>query len=165
MRHDATTVFFGFTPEKRSVLFLAFIALLPNLFGLVSMPTAFGFRLHVFQFFIFLAALLFGPFGGVVSGSFGSLYTAFLLGSPCIVAGNALLGLLFALFIKKGLSVFRAGLLAFAIQVPYLYVTDVFLAGMLHASVVNIIIALFFGNLLWLFLAKHADKRLQPFFH
>ena len=150
------TLFSHFSFDKRKILLLMVLALLPNLFGFFSLPTVFGFRLHVFQYFIFLAGLIFGPFGGIVAGGLGSAYTAFLLGNPYILLGNILLGAIFGFLVKHNFSVIKAGLLAFIVQAPFLYYTDVFLAGMPYQIVVNIIVALFFGNLLWLFLAKRS---------
>ena len=157
-------VFSGFSLNLRAVAALLSLAIFPNLFGFVSLPTVFGFRIHMFQYFIFLAAMLFGPAGGILAGSFGSVYTAFLLGNPYIVGGNIILGGIFGLLLKKGFPVFKAGFVAFAVQAPFLYFTDVFLAGMSHSIAVNIIAALFFGNLLWLFLAGRSYKRLCHLF-
>ena len=150
--------------NKKNMLLLAFLGIFPNVLGLISIPTVFGFRIHIFQYMVFLSALLFGPFGGMVSGGFGSLYTAFALNNPYIIIGNILLGGIFGILIKKGIPIIRAGLFAFAIQVPWLFYTDVYLAGMPQNVVINIVIALLIGNILWLFLAKHSFKRIQGLF-
>ncbi|MBU2100986.1 hypothetical protein KKG83_07570 [Candidatus Micrarchaeota archaeon] len=150
--------------DKKSVSLFVFLALLPNLVGLISFSTEFGFKFHVFQYVIFLAALIYGPFGGAVSGGFGSIFTALTLNNPYLILGNIILGAVFGLLLKKGVPLFKAGLTAFLAQIPFLYFTDVYLIGMNSTVVQKLIIALFLGNLVWLFLAKFTFNKIKLYF-
>jgi len=69
----------------RSFVMLALLTILPNIFGLVNI-TLFGFKIHLFQYMIFLAAIIFGPYGGLAAGAFGSVYSAITI-PPTILAG------------------------------------------------------------------------------
>lgn len=67
---------------RHTILLLA-LAVLPNFLGLFSFQTQFGFRIHFFQYLIFLAAAIYGPMGGAATGMIGSVYTAAALNNPC----------------------------------------------------------------------------------
>ncbi|MFH1255903.1 MAG: hypothetical protein V1494_01290 [Candidatus Diapherotrites archaeon] len=144
----------------KSMLMLGFLAVFPNLLGLISVPTGLGFNFHVFQILIFTAALIYGPFGGAVSGLFGSLYSAAVLNNPYIIFGNILLGFFFGVFAKKTNPVF-AVLGAFAIQLPWLWVTDIYFAHMPTAAVQLVVVSLLASNILWAFLAVKSYKKVK----
>ena len=150
---------FGIKFSRRSAMLLAFLALLPNALGMIVLQTPFGFKFHLFQIAVFMAALLYGKWGGALSGAAGSVYTAIALGNPFVIGGNVILGFFAGAFAKKVNIVF-AVLAAFAMQVPWLYVTDL-LAGMPEAAVQGAIIALLFSNIFWAALAGLVFKRIR----
>ena len=127
--------------------------------------TLFGIRIHFFQYLIFMAAFIYGPSAGMLSGGIGSLYTAFALKNPYILVGNMILGGFAGYFMKKGISITNSVLLAFAIQIPWLYATDVYLAGMPIIAVNSIITALFISNLLCAYLTKHSVEKIKGLFY
>jgi len=151
----------GFEVNYKTISMLIFLAILPNLLGMINLPTVFGFKIHTFQIAIFLAAAIYGPLGGAISGGIGSMYTAFAMKNPYIAIGNIILGFGAGFFIRRGFGIIQSVLMAYAIQMPWLYLTDVFLAGMPHSLVANIMIALFFSNLVWAAVAKYTHKPLK----
>ncbi len=145
----------------KTISLLCFLAVFPNILGAFH-TTVFGVRIHFFQYLIFLAAIIYGPAGGMISGAFGSIYTAMALHNPYIIIGNVLLGGLTGLFIKKyNFHVISAVLTAYLIQMPWLWVTDVYLAGMPIKVVNGIVVALLLSNLLWGFVAELTAKRIK----
>lgn len=154
---------------RRGLVLLALLAAFPNLLGMVVLPAPFGFKFHLFQILIFLAAFIFGPFGGAVSGMFGSVYTAAALNNPWIIGGNIILGFFAGYLYRKKvpafaavripalaavrIPAFAAVWLAFAIQLPWLWVTDIYLAGMPVVAVQGVIVALAVSNTLWAVIA------------
>ncbi len=114
----------AFNSWKRVLASLS-IALLGFALTFFVLPV-FGLRLHFFQYSIILNALLFGPFAGLATGALTSSYTSlFIMHNPFIIGGNALLGLLTALFARK-LKPFYAVIAAFILQVPYIVLTDLY---------------------------------------
>ena len=110
-------------------------------------------RLHFFQFGIFLSAFLFGPFAGAAVGALSSSYSGlFVLSNPWIIGGNAILGF-FAAYLYTRTTPFKAALGAYAIQLPYLLVTDIFFVGMPLMVVLGVVLTLFAENLLCAFMA------------
>ena len=148
---------FGVRFSYRSLLMLAFLAIFPNILGMVVLQTPFGFKLHLFQALIFLAALAYGKWGGATAGAFGSIYIAIALNNPFIVVGNIILGFFTGVFAKR-IHIVLAVLAAFAIQLPWLYFTDL-AAGMPEAAVHGVIIALLFSNIVWAVFAGFAYKK------
>ncbi len=153
-----------FLPEhffsRKSLSLFTFLILLPNLFGLIVLPNVFGFKIHFFQYFIFIAAILFGPFAGAISGIFGSTYVAMAMGNPFILVGNAILGF-FTGFLAKKVGVMKAVAIAYFIQLPWLIFSDIVFAGMPVAIVQNIVISLLFSNLLFGFLALKTFSKIE----
>lgn len=149
---------FGFEINYKTISMLAFLAILPNFLGMLNMPTVFGFKIHTFQYLVFIAAALYGPVGGAISGGIGSMFTAFALSNPYIAVGNIILGFAAGFLLRKGFGMIQSVLIAYAIQMPWLYLTDVYLAGMPQALVVNIMIALLISNIVWATLAKYTYK-------
>jgi len=141
---------FGFDNEwnLKTISLLAFLAIFPNVFGMLH-TTIFGVRIHFFQYLIFLAAIIYGPIGGAVSGAFGSIWTAVALNNPYILIGNVILGFFVGYFVRLKWYVMLAVLGAYLIQLPWLWVTDVYLAHMPVKSVRMIVIALLLSNVIW----------------
>lgn len=135
--------------SAKSVILLMFLAALPNLFGMINMPTVWGFKIHVFQYFIFLAAILYGPVGGVIAGAFGSAFTALALNNPYVMIGNMILGFFVGYFFRRKWNLILAVLVAYVIQLPWLYYSDIYLAHLPVNIVRGVVIALFFSNIVW----------------
>ena len=128
---------------------------------MINLPTVWGFKIHLFQYMVFTAAILFGPVAGMISGGFGSIFTAMTLGNPFIIFGNMLLGFFTGHFFKKGYGLIPSVLMAFTIQVPWLYVTDVYLVSMPSTLVFKIILALLVANIVWAFVAGKTRKKFE----
>ncbi len=143
----------------RSISMLAFLAILPNFFGMINLPTVWGFKIHIFQYLVFLAAFMYGPLGGLVSGGVGSLFTAISMGNPYIIVGNIILGFCAGLFFRMRWHAMLCILAAYLIQMPWLYYSDIYLAGMPVKVVHGVIIALFFSDILWGWLAWLTYKK------
>lgn len=125
----------------------AFSAVFALTFALTFMVLPFAeWKLHFYQAGIFTSSFLFGPFAGAAVGALSSSFNALaVLHNPYLIFGNAALGLFAALFYKR-FGAFKAVLAAFAIQIPYLYYTDVYLMGMAPAIVGGIIATLAVSN-------------------
>ena len=153
--------FFDIKFNWRTVSLLCFLAVFPNILGAFH-TTVWGVRVHFFQYLVFLAAIIYGPAGGVISGAFGSVYTAIALHNPYIIVGNVLLGGLTGLFIKRyNFHVISAVLTAYLIQMPWLWVTDIYLAGMPMKAVNSIVVALLISDLIWGFAAWLTWKKIK----
>lgn len=142
-------VYFNVKNSWKSVALLTFLAILPNFFGMINFQTQWGFKIHIFQYLIFLAAIIYGPIGGFISGAFGSLFTAITLNNPYVLIGNIILGFFVGLFIRLRWNAVIAVLTAYLIQLPWLYYSDIYLAHMPIKVVQGVIIALFLSNMLW----------------
>jgi len=144
---------FGFTKKNAAVLL--FLATLPNFFSWFVFPTPFGTNFHFFQITIFLAAALFGGFGGAVAGALGSVGVGLLLGNPYLSVGNAILGGVAGFLCKeKRIRLLFAALIAFAIQLPWLYYSDVFLMHLPVDAVAVIAASLLLSNAAMAFAAQ-----------
>jgi len=150
---------FGIKFSRRSAMLLAFLALLPNALGMIVLQTPFGFKFHFFQIAVFMAALLYGKWGGALSGAAGSVYTAIALGNPFVIGGNVILGFFAGTFAKKQ-NFLVAAMAAFAIQLPWLYFTDL-AVGMPESAVMGVMAALFFSNIVWAAGAGLVFKRIR----
>jgi len=137
----------------KSILLLAFLIVFPNFLGMINISTSFGFKIHFFQYLVFLAAALYGRYGGLAAGAFGSVFSAVSMNNPYIVGGNMILGFFVGYFFEKKVNVILAVLGAYTIQMPWLYFTDVYLVGMPVKVVYMIIVALFISDILWAGLA------------
>lgn len=140
------------------ILTVSILALSANLLGLINLSTVYGFKIHFFQYAVFLAASFSGPAGGALTGGFGSLYSALSMHNPYIIGGNIILGFITGLCLKKNLHVVPAVLLAFIVQLPWLYLTDVYLIQKPPGAVLRLILSLLFSNLLWAILAGYTSK-------
>ncbi|MBS3098146.1 hypothetical protein J4209_05110 [Candidatus Woesearchaeota archaeon] len=153
---------FGFDVEWnwKTIGLLAFLAVFPNIMGLYH-TTILGVRIHFFQYLIFLAAIIYGPLGGAISGLFGSFYTALALHNPYVIVGNIILGFMAGFFVRHKLNVILAVLAAYSIQLPWLWVTDIYFAGMPVKAVQGIVIALLISNVIWAIVAGWTYKSVK----
>ena len=146
----------GLEFTSKNLLTLLLLAALPNFFGwlVLNVPWGAG-KFHIFQIAIFLAAGLFGPFGGMLAGSLGAVGSAVALNNPYIIVGNVILGALTGyLYMSRRWHMAFAALAAFVVQLPWLYYSDVYLVHMPVAAVQSIIIALAFSNLVMALIAS-----------
>ncbi len=128
---------------------LIILIILPNLLGLINISTPWEFKIHFFQLAIFIAAILYGPQGGLFAGALGSLSSALLMHNPYIIIGNTILGLFVGLFFGKGFSIIWATLFAYSLELPWLILTDHYLLHLSFPAIERITIALAISNLLW----------------
>jgi hypothetical protein len=118
-------------------------------------------KLHLFQVGIFTSAFLFGPIAGAAVGALSGSYTGlFLLNNPWIIGGNAILGFS-AAYLYTRTTPFKAAMGAFAIQLPYLFVTDVLFVGMSLGVVTMIALTLLVTNMLCAFVAASITPQLR----
>ncbi len=152
---------FGIELNWKTISLLSFLAIFPNYLG-VYHTTLFGLRIHFFQYLIFLAAIIYGPYGGAISGAFGSIYTAMSVNNPYILVGNIILGYFTGFFIKRyNFHAVSAVLTAYLIQAPWLWATDVYLAGMQIRYVSGIVVALLVSNFIWALGASVTAKKIK----
>lgn len=111
---------------------LSFVALMAALANVLSVPPiaiplsigSFGTSIHFSQLPIFIAGILAGMTGGLITGAVGGLFAASAVpGIPFVIAGLAILGCSTGFFTKKFRPLF-AGFLAWLVQAPYVAVTD-----------------------------------------
>lgn len=147
--------------NHKSLGLFIFLIALPNLLGMVNLSTPLGFKVHFFQLGIFLAAIIYGPWGGMLSGLFGSVYSALIMGNPYIVGGNAMLGFFAGLFVKYGFNTVISVLLAFLIQLPWLILTDFYLMRLPLNFIFMLVIALAASNFIWALAAHYIAAPLK----
>jgi len=105
---------------------VALMAALANVLSVppIAVPIAPGITVHFTQLPIYLAALLAGPFAGLITGAVGALYMSFFTARiPFIIGGLAILGFVTGV-LRKRYRPFIAGVLAWVVQAPYVVVTD-----------------------------------------
>ncbi|MBD3164263.1 hypothetical protein GF323_03620 [Candidatus Woesearchaeota archaeon] len=144
--------------SSKTVSLFIFLLILPNFLGMINLSTKTGFKIHFFQYAVFLAAIIYGPKGGLLSGFVGSTYSAFIMHNPYIAVGNAILGFFTGLFIRYGSKTILAVLLAYIIQLPWLILTDYFLVHLPMSFIMPLIMALFFSNIVWAIAAHYTAK-------
>jgi uncharacterized membrane protein len=147
--------------NRRSVVALALLTALPNLLGMINIVTPWGFQWHCFQIAVFFAASLFGPVGGLLSGLAGSLVPALITGNPYIIVGNALLGAVAGLLLKRGIATVPAIWLAYAVQLLWLIATDYYLVGLPAPFIKALVIGLFISNTVWALVAQFGTEPLR----
>ena len=147
--------------NEKTIGVLIGLALIPNLLGMINLATPWGFKIHVFQAAIFLAALLLGRWAGLIAGLGGSVYVAAALSNPFILFGNALLGFFTGHFTEKGFRPVVAVMLAFAIQLPWLVVTDYLFIGLSWSFIGALVLSLAVSNLVWAVAAAWAAGPLR----
>jgi uncharacterized membrane protein len=165
MEIDGRRSVFGFNVawDTKSVALFVILLVLPNILGLINIPAPAGFRIHFFQIAVFLAALIYGPKGGLLSGLFGSIYSGVVMHNPYIIAGNAILGFFVGLFTRRGMHTLPAVLLAYAIQLPWLVLTDRFIVGLGWPFLWPLMGALLVSNIVWAIVAHYAAKPAREF--
>lgn len=153
----------GLRSHRRIILAFSLLVLLPCLLSLVNVTFAQNWKIHFFPAAIFLAAASFGPAGGLVAGVTGSLYSAFFLANPYLMLGNAILGLMTGVFFRKTGRMVPAVLLAFACQLPWLIVSDYYFVHLPARFIINLVLVLFLGNLLWALVIDLAMKPVKKY--
>jgi uncharacterized membrane protein len=149
---------------RKAVSIFLLLALLPCLLSLINITFAGSWKIHFFPAAIILAAIAFGPIGGIIAGISGSLYTALFLGNPYIIVGNALFGLLAAIFYKKTDKIVLSVLLAYLCELPWLILTDYYLAHLSADFIAKLVVVLLLGNLLWATLIQLGIKPIKKLF-
>jgi uncharacterized membrane protein len=143
--------------RTRFVAFVAAMSALSNILGLLVVPVGFV-TLHLIQLPMVFSGFAAGSLAGGLVGFFGAFVMAFTLAkpNPYLIPGNAILGFVAGLSYSKirrlsAKPIFPqivSVLLAYAIQMPYTYVTDVYLMGMPQPVVVGIISVLLVEDLI-----------------
>jgi len=149
--------------SRKAALAFGLLVLLPCLMSLIHVSFAQSWKIHFFPAAIFLAAVSFGPAGGLLAGITGSLYSALWLGNPYLMVGNAILGLMTGLFFRKTSSIIPSVLLAFACQLPWLIVSDYFFMGLPAEFIARLVVVLFLGNILWALLIHLGMKPIKKY--
>ncbi len=152
----------AFLPVDSFARVSALVALAALAFGLsfAVVPLA-GWQAHFFQLGIFASAFVFGPLAGAAVGALSSSYGALLvLHNPWMIIGNAILGFS-AAWLYTRTTPFKAAMGAFALQLPWLAATDVFLMGMPVAAVAGIAMTLFAENVLCALVAASVAPQLR----
>ena len=144
------------------VAFIAVMAGLANVFGLLAIPVG-PTSIHFMQLPIILTGLAVGAVPGASVGLLGSLVMAFMLptANPYIIVGNAILGLFTGLFysriknwkVRPVIPQLASVLAAYLIQAPYGYFTDVYLVSMYPTVVQAILLKLLAEDLVSLFIS------------
>jgi len=144
------------------VAFIAVMAGLANVFGLLAIPVG-PTSIHFMQLPIILTGLAVGAVPGASVGLLGSLVMAFMLptANPYIIVGNAILGLFTGLFysriknwkVRPVIPQLASVLAAYLIQAPYVYFTDVYLVSMYPTVVQAILLKLLAEDLVSLFIS------------
>lgn len=129
--------------------------------SLINLEFAQQWKVHFFPAAIILAALIFGSTGGLAAGVAGSLYSAFLLGNPYLIIGNAALGFFTGLFYQKTDNLILSVILAFICQLPWLVVSDYYLMHLSEAFILKLVVVLFLADILWAVLISAINKPLR----
>lgn len=153
----------GLKSHRRAALAFGLLVLLPCLLSLINVTFAGNWKIHFFPAAIFLAALSFGPAGGLIAGVTGSLYSAFFLANPYLLAGNALLGFLTGVFFRRTGRMVPAAMLAFACQLPWLIISDYYFVDLPAVFIAKLAVVLCLGNLLWALLIDLAMKPVKKY--
>jgi len=124
---------------SRLIAFIAAMCAVANVLGFLTIPIGIA-EIHLMQLPIILAGLALGPWIGGLVGFVGAAVMAFRLHppNPYILLGNAILGFVAGMFYSR-LKKMRGRLIipqvisvlaAYIVQLPYVYVTDVYLMSM-----------------------------------
>jgi uncharacterized membrane protein len=99
----------------------------------IALPITPEITVHFSQLPVFIAGIVTGPAGGLMTGAVGGLYMSFFK-IPFIIGGLAILGVATGFFSKR-VRPLLAGVLAWLVQAPYVVVTDyVWFAISLHRT-------------------------------
>ena len=150
--------------NARRVAFVVVMVALSNILGLPPFIVSLGvMNIHFIQIPIILTGLALGAVAGGLVGLIGAMTMALTLPVPnfYILPGNAILGcvtgLLYGVLAKRKwkpiISRIVSALGAYAVQVPYVYVTDVYLMRMPQPVVVTIVFTLLVEDLISVFLS------------
>jgi uncharacterized membrane protein YeiH len=149
---------------RKAISVSLLLILFPCLLSLINITFAESWKIHFFPAAIILAAVIFGVGGGVIAGISASLYTALFLGNPYIIVGNALFGMLTALFYKKTNKIVPSVLLAYLCELPWLILTDYYLVHLPADFIAKLVVVLLLGNILWATLIKLSLKPIRKLF-
>lgn len=148
------------SPRKTSPRLIAFIIVMgavANVLGFLSVSAG-VLRIHFIQIPIILTGLALGPLAGGFVGFTGAIAMAFMLitPNPYLLFGNAILGGLTGLFYRYLRKIHGIPLIpqvlavlgAYAVQMPYVYVTDVYLMSMPVPVVLMIMVTLLIEDMI-----------------
>ncbi|UCE44025.1 MAG: ECF transporter S component [Candidatus Bathyarchaeota archaeon] len=131
------------------IAYVAVISAVANVLGFFTIPIGIA-EIHLMQLPIILTGLALGPWTGGLVGFTGAAAMAFRLHppNPYILLGNAILGFMTGLFYShlkkmKGRTIVPqviSVLGAYLVQLPYVYVTDVYLMPIPSHVVLTIIL-------------------------
>ncbi|MHB8138958.1 MAG: ECF transporter S component [Smithellaceae bacterium] len=153
----------GVKSFRRVVVAFGLLVFLPCLLSLINVTFAQSWKIHFFPAAIILAAISFGPAGGLVAGITGSLYSAILFGNPYLIVGNALMGFLTGVFFRKTSKIIPSVILAFVCQLPWLILSDYYFAGLSSMFIARLVVVLFLGNLFWALLISLGMKPIKKY--
>ncbi len=133
----------------------------PFALSIINLEFSQQWKVHFFPAAIILAALIFGATGGLVAGIAGSLYSAFLLGNPYLMLGNAILGFCTGIFYSKTDKLILSVFLAFICQLPWLVVSDYYFMHLSGEFILRLVVVLFLADILWAALISIMNKPLH----
>jgi len=154
----------GTKSYRKAISAFSLLVLLPLLLSLINITFAENWKIHFFPAAIILAAIVFGATGGIIAGISGSLYSALFLGNPYILVGNALFGLLLAVFYKKSNKIVPSVLLAYLCELPWLILTDYYRVRLPLIFIAQLVVVLFLANVLWAVLINMGLKQIRKLF-
>ncbi|HQP40363.1 MAG TPA: hypothetical protein PK004_02860 [Smithella sp.] len=160
MMHSSTTAS-GTTLYRRMAEVFFLLIVFPFVLSLINLEFAQQWKVHFFPAAIILAALIFGSTGGLVAGVAGSLYSAFMLGNPYLIIGNAILGFFTGLFYQKTDKLILSVFLAFICQLPWLVLSDLYFMHLSNAFILKLVVVLFLADILWAVLISTINKPLR----
>lgn len=152
---------FGVNWNYKTISMLIFLAIIPNFLGFINISTPLGFKIHSFQLAIIAAAMIYGPMGGLISGLFGSVYSAIIMNNPYIIGGNIILGIVTGLLLRKKVHTLLAVLIAYGVQLPWLILTDYYLVHLPMHVIKAIIITLLITNSIWALVIHYSKNRIK----
>jgi hypothetical protein len=161
MTNISLTAESGIKSYRKAISVFSLLVLLPFLLSLINITFAESWKIHFFPAAIILAAIVFGATGGITAGSFGSLYSALFLGNPYLLVGNALFGLLIAVFYKKSNKIIPSVFLAYLCELPWLILTDYYLVHLPAVFIAKLVVVLFLANILWALLINISIKQIR----
>lgn len=134
---------------SKQIAFIAVMCALANVLGFFAIPIGLT-SIHLMQLPIILTALSMGSWNAGLVGFIGAMSMSYRLSpiNPYILLGNAILGFFTGFFFTrlkgmKGKPVVSQAisvLAAYTVQVPYIYVTDVYLMPLPSQVVLTIIL-------------------------
>ena len=118
------------TSRTKTITFMTLMVALSNILSATpfAIPIAIGsmnIAVHFTQLPILLSGILLGPWVGLLTGFLGGLYMSYSTGNPFIIGGLAILGSICGFLTNKvKIRPTFSGILAWAIQAPYVFITD-----------------------------------------